>query len=218
MLNVGLRVLVAIALFVGIVFGCAGRWDLPFAWAYLAVLLCVLVTTLIVADRDLLQERMKPGPGGSDRKLRFVAAGLFLGHLVVAALDAGRFHWSGSVPVGLQFAGLAGLAMSMALSVWALHVNRFFSPVVRIQSERGHCVITDGPYRWIRHPGYAAALMSSLCSGPTLGSWWSILVLAPMFVLTIRRTVIEDRYLRERLEGYVDYAQRVRYRLAPGVW
>lgn len=218
MFKIILRVLLAIVVLVALVFGCAGRWDLPFAWAYLAVLVGAMVATLLVADPDLLRERAKPGSGGIDRKLRFVALPFFVGHLAVAGLDVGRFHWSGRFAAGLQIAGLVGLAASIGLSVWAMRQNRFYSPVVRIQSERGHYVVTGGPYRWVRHPGYAGALLSILCGGPALGSWWAMLVLAPMVVLTLRRTVIEDRYLREHLEGYVDYAKRVRYRLVPGIW
>ena len=216
--KIGLRVILAIGLLVAMVFGSAGRWDLPFAWAYLAILVGTVVVFLIIADRDLLRERARPGPGGIDRELRFVAAPFFVGHLVVAGLDVGRFHWSGRFAVSLQIAGLAGMAISMAFSVWATRVNRFYSPVVRIQSERGHHVVTTGPYRWVRHPGYAATLVWMLCSGPALGSWWSVAALVPMFILTLRRTVIEDRYLRQRLEGYAVYAEQVRYRLAPGIW
>ena len=79
-------------------------------------------------------------------------------------------------------------------------------------------MITTGPYRWVRHPGYAAATVSMLAAGPALGSWWAMLVLAPAYVLILRRTIIEDRYLHEHLEGYVEYAQRTRFRLLPGIW
>ena len=218
MLKIGLRVLVAIAVLVAMVFGSAGRWDLPFAWAYLAVLVGAMLAIVFTVDRGLLRERMKPGPGGIDRKLPLVAVPFFVGHLVVAGLDVGRFHWGAPVTTGWQIAGLAGVVISLALSVWAMRLNRFYSPVVRIQSDRGHCIVTGGLYGWVRHPGYAAAFIWTLCSGPALGSWWSLPVLTPMLVLILRRTVIEDRYLHQHLEGYVDYARHVRYRLVPGVW
>ena len=218
MLKIGLRVILGIGVLIALVFGSAGRWDLPFAWAYLAVLVGTIVVFVTIADRGLLRERARPGPGGIDRELRFVAVPFFVGHLVVAGLDVGRFHWSGRFAIGLQIAGLAGMAISMTLSVWAMRVNRFYSPVVRIQSERGHHVVTTGPYRWIRHPGYTATLVWMLCSGLALGSWWSLPVLLPMYLLLFRRTVIEDRYLHEHLEGYGVYAEQVRYRLAPGIW
>ena len=97
-------------------------------------------------------------------------------------------------------------------------VNRFFSPVVRIQEERGHHLITEGPYRFIRHPGYAGMLLAFAGVGPALGSWWSLVPLVPVVLLILRRLLIEDRYLHEHLEGYAGYAQRVPYRLLPGVW
>jgi len=218
MVNIALRMVVGTAVLMAILFGCAGRWDLPFVWAYLAVLAGTMLAAIRVIDPGLMRERARPGPGGVDRKLRFIALPFFVGHLVVAALDAGRFHWSGSMPIGVQVAALLALAGSLTVSIRAVSVNRFFSPVVRIQSERGHHLVDVGPYRWIRHPGYAAAFASMVCGGPALGSWWSILPLVPMFVLILRRTVIEDRYLHDHLEGYVDYARRVRYRLLPGIW
>ena len=105
----------------------------------------------------------------------------------------------------------------MILCVWAMAVNRFFSPVVRLQEERGHRLVTDGPYRYIRHPGYAGILLSA-CVGVALGSWWSLLPLVVAMGLILRRTALEDRFLRASLEGYASYAEQVRYRLVPGIW
>ncbi len=218
MWKIGLRLLLAGLLLLAVVFGSAGRWNLPFAWAYIVVLAAAMAAAALVVDPGLLNERARPGPGGIDRNLRFIVLPFFAAHLVVAGLDVGRYEWTGHVAIGIQLAGIVGLAASMALSVWAASVNRFFSPVVRIQTERGHHVVTGGPYRLVRHPGYTAASVSMLCSGPALGSWWSLLALAPLFVLIFRRTVIEDRYLHDQLDGYVDYAKRVPYRLIPGVW
>ena len=217
-LNIALRVILGTAVLIALLFGCAGRWDLPFVWAYLVVLVGSMVVAMFVIDRGLLRERAKPGPGGLDRGLRFTVMPFFATHLVVASLDVGRFGWSGELPAPVQVACLVGLAASMALSTWAVRVNRFFSPVVRIQSERDHRLITGGPYRWVRHPGYTAATGSMLFGGPALGSWWSMLVLVPVFALMLRRTIVEDAYLHEHLDGYTDYAKQVRHRLIPGVW
>lgn len=201
-----------------LVFGSAGRIDLPFVWAYVAVLTCVIVVAMRFVDADLRRERLHPAPGGADRNLRIVVLPFFGAHLVVAGLDIGRYHWTGSVPPVLQVAGVVGLASSYALSIWAISVNRFFSPVVRIQSERGHHLITGGPYGWIRHPGYAAAFPLMFFSGMALGSWWSLIANVPVALLIFRRVLIEDRFLHQNLDGYRDYATRVRYRLIPGVW
>jgi protein-S-isoprenylcysteine O-methyltransferase Ste14 len=171
----------------------------------------------LVIDSELLRERMKPGRGGIDRHLRLIASAFFAAHLALAGLDV-RFGWGPEVPVWLRGAAYAVLLLGSALATWAVAVNRFFSPVVRIQSERGHHVVSDGPYRLIRHPGYASSLLAWPMGGLVLGSWWALIPLAPVVVLLLRRVVIEDRYLHEHLAGYSAYARRVQWRLVPGVW
>ncbi len=212
-----LRILFA-ALLVALLFGCAGRLDLPFFWAWLALVVAAVVVISRHMDPDLKKERLRPGQGGTDRYLRIIVMPFWIAHFVVAGLDVGRFHWSAHMPLALQVVGLIVLAGTYALAGWAVLVNRFYSPVVRIQAERGHECVTSGPYRWVRHPGYTAALIGLPCGGPTLGSWWSIVPVLPVVVLALRRTIIEDRFLLQNLEGYSDYAHRVRYRLIPGVW
>lgn len=97
-------------------------------------------------------------------------------------------------------------------------VNRFFSAVVRLQTDRGHHVVTAGPYRIVRHPGYVGIIVGCMCSPIALGSWLAAVPMVPCLALFVRRTVLEDRFLRENLDGYADYANRVRYRLLPGLW
>lgn len=200
-----------------VLFGSAGRLDLPMFWGFLAVLTLSALLALLGLERDLIAERVRPAPGGEDRNLRFAALPFLAAHLVVAGLDAGRFGWS-RVPLWVQAAALAGAVSGMAVAWWAMKVNRFFSPVVRIQSERGHHLVTAGPYGWVRHPGYAGALAMMLLAGPALGSWWAIVPNVPTMLLMLRRLRLEDRYLRERLDGYREYARRVRWRLIPAVW
>jgi protein-S-isoprenylcysteine O-methyltransferase Ste14 len=218
---VSLGLLIRVVLFLGgtaaIVFGSAGRLDLPFLWAFFGLVVVVWAIGLAAMDRRLLQERMSPGPGGTDRRLRFVVVPFFAGLLVVAGLDAGRFHWS-HLPSWGQILALVALAAGYGLSVWAASVNRFYSPVVRIQADRGHQLITSGPYARIRHPGYAGSLLAILASGPALGSWWALLPAFATVVLLLRRVRIEDRYLHDHLDGYSAYARHVRYRLVPGLW
>lgn len=202
----------------GMLFLAAGRADLPMFWAWYGILTLVILIMYNVIDPDLKQERLKPGPGGIDRNLRKWASPFFFAHLLIAGFDVGRLHFSDTVPFAVQIAALALFAGSMGVSMWAIMTNRFFSPVVRIQEERGHHVITTGPYRFIRHPGYAAALVMLTCSGIALGSWASAATLFVPLLLIIRRAVIEDRFLHENLPGYTDYAKRTRWRLVPGVW
>ena len=206
-----------------VVLGCAlfvsaGRLDIPFFWACLTVMGVGGIVVVSQMDPELRNERVRPGPGGIDRHLRAVILPFFIGHLVVAGLDVGRYEWGGRLPVAVQVVALMEIIVSIAFSAWAVRTNRFFSPVVRIQEERGHHVVTSGPYRWIRHPGYAAVLYWMMASGPALGSWYSMIPLVPALGLILRRAIIEDRFLHEHLDGYVDYAGRVRYRLVPGLW
>ncbi len=217
-MRIAMRLILAMALLVALLFGCAGRWDLPFFWAYLGLMAVWPIVAVGSMDPDLVKERMHPAPGGQDRHLRFTVLPFFVAQLTVAGLDVGRFHWSDSLPGWLQMVGLGGLVLCLSLSTWSIRTNRFFSPVVRIQAERGHHLVTSGPYGWIRHPGYAAAFSMCFIYSVVLGSWLSLIPITPAALLIIRRTILEDRFLRERLEGYVEYSSRVRYRLLPGVW
>jgi protein-S-isoprenylcysteine O-methyltransferase Ste14 len=217
-MRIFIRIVLALVVLGGVLFGSAGRFDLPFLWGFLAVYAVGMALAVVLMPSDLIKERMRPGAGGTDRALRFTIIPFFAAHLIIAGLDVGRFGWSTPMPTWLQVVGLAGLAAGFALSLAGVRVNRFFSPVVRIQSERGHHVVTDGPYRWIRHPGYTSTFVMLVASGMALGSWWSLLPLAPVAVMILRRTIIEDRFLHEHLPGYAEYASRVRWRLLPGVW
>ncbi len=212
------RILTFEAMMAATLFLAAGRWDLPWFWAVLAVHSALLTFGMSSIDPALRRERLKPGPGGEDRYLRLIALPFLLAHLIVAGLDVGRSHWSGPMPVGVQAVALVGYSAGMALSVCAMLTNRFFSPVVRIQHERGHTLVTSGPYRIVRHPGYVGAILASTCGGVALGSLWSLVPLTPFAVLFLRRTAVEDRMLHADLGGYVGYAERVRYRLVPGLW
>ena len=201
----------------GTFFGSAGRWDLPLAWVCLVVYAVFMVLTLFLMDPELRRERMNPAPGGIDRHIRQAMLPFMLGYWVVAGLDI-RWHGSEIIPQGWRLFGLAGLAASLGLASWALTYNRFFSPVVRIQTERGHHLITGGPYQFIRHPGYLGVAGSALCGAIALGSWWALLPAAGVGAVVLRRTILEDRFLRHELSGYQDYARKVRYRLLPGIW
>jgi protein-S-isoprenylcysteine O-methyltransferase Ste14 len=96
--------------------------------------------------------------------------------------------------------------------------NRFFSGMVRIQTDRGHSVVSSGPYRWVRHPGYVAALFSYLATPIWLDSRWAFLPALFLTIALIIRTNLEDKALQDELEGYGEYTEQVPYRLLPGVW
>jgi protein-S-isoprenylcysteine O-methyltransferase Ste14 len=213
-----LRGLASLVLVAAVLFVSAGRWDLPFFWAYLVVNAALMAGLMAGVDPELMEERWRPA---AERRqllpLVLVGVPLYLGYLAVAGLDAGRFHWS-KMPRGLQVAGLALFAASWALVDWAMVANRFFSSVVRIQTERGQHVVTAGPYRYVRHPGYASAIVGLVAGPIVLGSWWALSPVAPMVLFVLWRTVAEDRFLRQKLPGYTAYAERVHDRLLPGIW
>ena len=206
-------VLVAVALF-----GGAGTFATPEFWLYLAIFVAVMVVSFVGLDSGLLRERMRPGGQRPPLALRLFSIVLFA-HWIVAGLDRGRLHWSDSIPPWLQGVGLFAVAGAYALALWAMYVNRFFSSVIRIQSDRGQHVITTGPYAFIRHPGYLAGIIIILASGVALGSWAAAAVLIALsFPFLLHRAITEDRFLQSELPGYRDYAQRVRWRVLPGVW
>ncbi len=215
---------IASAVFIlALLFWCAGRWDIPMLWAYSAIFLALTLVGTLTIDPDLMKERLRPGPGSIDRGVTGVLVAVsfgvsYLSHIVVAGLDVGRFHWSDTLPPGLQVAALIVFAVSWAWVNWAMAVNRFFSSVVRIQSERGHQLVSGGPYRYVRHPGYIGAMIGMPASALALGSSWSLLPASILSVLILRRAALEDRYLKEHLDGYKSYAETVRYRLVPGIW
>jgi protein-S-isoprenylcysteine O-methyltransferase Ste14 len=209
---------VSLAVVGAILFGCAGRWDVPTFWVFLAVWMAAGVAGAWVIDPDLIAERVLPGPGGRDYGWTALFLPLALGQFVVAGLDVGRYHWSDTVPLAVQVVGLVAMGAALAVAIWASAVNRFFSSVIRIQTERGHRVVTSGPYRFVRHPAYAVAPFLLVGTGLALSSWLAAAIGVLMMPLLLRRTVVEDRILREELTGYADYAARVRYRLLPGVW
>ena len=168
-------------------------------------------------DDDLAKERFHPPEPGADRlplrAIRLIA----VIHLVVGALDAGRWHLA-PVPDLVRAIALPVMVVSARLVVQAMRANRFFSPVVRVQTERGHRVIDGGPYSTIRHPGYLGMIVSVLCSGLALGSWLAFALAVAYAALILRRVFFEDAFLQVNLTGYADYARRVPYRLIPGGW
>src|ERR1700686_1653217 len=150
-------------------FAAAGTIAILGFWLYLAILAAIIVASLLALDPGLLRERMRPGGQRPPLGLRLLTP-FILAHLIIAGLDRGRFHWSDSVPAWLRAAGLLMVAAGYGLVFWAMRVNRFFSSVVRIQSDRGQYVVATGPYRWIRHPGYLAGIVIIVASGIALGS------------------------------------------------
>ena len=200
-----------------VLFGSAGTLAIAGFWIYLGIVAAISVAGLFLVDPDLMRERARPG-GQRPGPWALWLTALMVAHYAIAGLDRGRFHVSDAVPVALQAAALMAFALANAIFLWAMHVNRFFSSVARIQSDRGQRVITDGPYQFVRHPGYTAAFVMIVASGPALGSWLAMLIALVGVPLLMRRIIYEDRLLHDQLPGYRAYAARVPYRLLPLVW
>jgi len=199
-------------------FAAAGTFAIPSFWVYLAIFAVVMIVSFAALDPELLRERMRPGGKKPPLSLRIFSLILFM-HWIVAGLDRGRFHWSDDVPRWVQGVCLFTVAAGYALALWAMRVNRFFSSVIRIQTDRGQHVVTTGSYAFVRHPGYTAGILIIVASGPALGSWLATaLVVIFSLPFLLHRAVIEDRILQAELAGYSNYAARVRWRLFPGIW
>lgn len=211
-------------IFAILLFGAAGTAAWPAAWIFLIVFFCCTILIAYSMARDdpaLLNERMKgliqEGQPLWDKIILMGFVAIFVFWLVLMGLDAGRFHWS-SMPGFLQWFGAAGILVSMWIVSRVVRANSFLANVVRIQTERGHQVVVDGPYTFVRHPLYAAALLLYPSVSLMLGSWFGLIgTILPGGVLVLR-TALEDRELQAKLGGYRDYAQQVRYRLIPLVW
>ena len=137
--------------------------------------------------------------------------------VMVAGLDH-RYGWSSVFPLWLSVAGFIIITLGYAFASWALAENRFFFSVVCIQVDRGHVVCDSGPYRIVRHPGYAGNIPPLLGIVLAFGSVWTLVPAAVALIITVIRTVLEDQTLQEELPGYREYARRVRYRLIPGIY
>ena len=180
------------------------------------------VFNLIPIDPDLLAEREQgfraEGTKGWDRWLAAFSAGAFpLTSWIIAGLDL-RFGWSTGLPGIAHTAGVIGVAAGLALFLWAMASNAFFAEGVRIQSERGHTVATGGPYRAVRHPGYAGAILAQAATPLLLGSPWALIPTAGSVIGYIVRTALEDKTLLAELPGYAEFAETTRHRLVPGLW
>jgi protein-S-isoprenylcysteine O-methyltransferase Ste14 len=202
-------------------------WDLGWwqAWVF-----SLLIVAAGVGGR-ILAERRHPGLTAERQNTKSVqkakawdkvlaplmAISISFPLVIVAGLDH-RYRWSPVIPLWINILGFILVAIGYILAVWALVENRFFSSVVRIQTERGHVVCDTGPYRIVRHPGYAGNILPLPGIVLALSSVWTVIPAVVALVIAILRTALEDRTLQEELPGYREYAHRVRYRLFPGIY
>jgi protein-S-isoprenylcysteine O-methyltransferase Ste14 len=203
-------------------FWSAGRLDWWPAWAVIAVWLVwfsAVDTILLRSNPDLMQERLSPPKGAKswDSTILSILRLTQLARYILAGLDQ-RYGWTNGFPLGAQIGALVVCFLGTALFVWALASNAFFSQVVRIQSERGHTVVSGGPYHYVRHPGYLGTILFDLALSTLLASWWAIIIGGMCALLLVLRTALEDRTLQSELIGYTEYTRQVHFRLIPGIW
>jgi len=216
------RSIIALVVLAALLFIPAGSIGWLRGWLFLgtfssAMTVCGVVVWRINRAVFEARRRIEPGTARWDRTLLIFLFPMMGIIVPLAALDDGRFHWSGmswwwvGVGYALMVTGMAGAA-------WAEAVNRFFEMGVRIQTDRGHHVIDTGPYAIVRHPGYIAANLQLIGMALSLGSWWALIPAGLVVILLLIRTKWEDRLLQAELPGYAEYARRVRYRWIPGAW
>ncbi len=218
-----IQVLMTMGIWIAAVFASAGRldwnrgWICMTAWVVSMVAAGLLVRranpSLIEARANWRRKDTKP----FDKVFLSVYLPLTLVQPALAGLDVVRFRWS-SMPFATVYAGLVLFAIAMALVTWAMMVNPFAEPTVRIQTDRNHKVVTSGPYRIVRHPMYTGIILLYLASALIFGSAWALAVSGLMAVLFVCRTALEDRTLRRELPGYQEFTTSTRYRLIPGLW
>lgn len=213
------QVVVQMLIVAATLFISSGRLGWVWAWAYLGIAIGILTVNMLILPPELIVERgqIREGTKGWDKALNaFIAVPTFA-TLIVAGLDE-RFGWTPQLSLALHLAALVLVTLGQGLVSWAMVSNKFFSTTACVQVDRGHAVASDGPYAYVRHPGYAGMIVTWLVAPLAFGSLWALISASLVAAGLIVRTAFEDRMLQAELGGYQDYATRVRYRLLPGVW
>ena len=218
------RLVLLSAVFPLLIFPFAGRWDWIMAWILIASMIIATLVSRLLAFKvhpDLLSERANSiSADNTEPWDKFCAPAMGITPLlilVMAGLDE-RFDWSPSFGMGLELTGLVLVIAGYAFATWAMLANRFFSGVVRIQTERGHHVVDSGPYAIVRHPGYSGNLMAAIGFPLALSSLWAFVPAVLVLIVTVTRIRLEDRTLQDKLPGYAEFTTRTRFRLLPGMW
>lgn len=209
-----------IAMFV-VLFGLAGRWSYWQGWVFVALtaLVLVVMSTVLSPGRELIEERLNPKEGVKswDKLYMALSTPLYFVALILGGLDA-RFGWTRDMPLWFYWTAAVVFLIGNGVLLWARYTNRFFSSMVRIQTDRGQTVCRAGPYRYVRHPGYVGGILMALGMGIVLGSWGACIPQVLASLLLVWRTSREDRTLQAELPGYAEYSHETRSRLLPGVW
>ena len=208
--------------FLVITFIIAGRLDYWQGWVFNGLnFFFIFITYIVLIDRkDLIKERLKPGKGMKtwDRMYYAISTPLFFVMFIISILDAGRFYWEPAIPFIIILLGIILYSIGQIIVIWAKKANKFFSSVVRIQSDRKQIVCSNGPYRFIRHPGYLGGIIFTIVTPFLLGSFWGLIPAIIAIVIVFIRTYLEDETLKQELTGYIEYSKKVKYRIIPLLW
>lgn len=206
-------------------FLASGDWRWVSGWLYTVTMLLAFIISRVIATRlhpGFARERataatMQDVKGWDKWIVPLIALWLPLLILAIAGLDK-RLGWSTDLPGWARWLGLALIILGYGVGAWAMAVNAFFSSQVRIQTDRGHHVISTGPYAFVRHPAYSTGMIAVLGIPLLLDSLWAYLPAILLCIGTVIRTILEDKTLLAELPGYNEYAEKVPYRLIPGIW
>jgi protein-S-isoprenylcysteine O-methyltransferase Ste14 len=216
-----LRALLAPILMIGLLFFVAGRWDYWQGWVYTItnMIILILMATLLTKSSELVEERLNPKEGVKswDKFYFALTTPLYMIALLLGGLDA-RFGWTTNMLLPVYWASVTVYLMGQAIFLWARYTNNYFSSVVRIQTDRGQTVCKEGPYHYVRHPGYVGGFLFTITVGLMLGSWWASIPQIIAALMLVWRTAREDKTLRAELPGYAEFTKETKYRLLPGVW
>ncbi len=196
----------------------AGTIHLPFFWAVFVIQAIVSAASIYLLEPALLNERMRPQGKDEDRFGRLIVTILYLTSVIIPALDVGRLHIADTVPLIVQIIGVVLNIIGWAGIVWAMRINMYFSSAIRLQPDRNQQVITTGPYRVIRHPGYAFASLGFLGQTMMFGSWLGFIPTILLIIDFIYRSFLEEKILVDGLPGYKAYMARVKSRWVPGLF
>ena len=221
--RVVIRLIIGIAVMSAAFFGSAGTLEWPEAWLYMISQFAfsgAMAVWLKKNNPDLLKDRMtffKSSARAWDKAIFWIMTVFFVPYLLLPGLDAIRYQWS-SVPLFIKVFAFMAIAASLLMISWVMRENTYLSRVVEIQRERGHRVITTGPYQYIRHPMYVAVITQLICIPLALGSLFTLIPASLLTALLVIRPHFEDKTLDSELEGYRAYSEKVKYKLVPWVW
>lgn len=202
-----------------VLFIAAGTLSWKWAWAVMLLSVFLLMINWILLPAELIEERgrKKENVKKWDKMLTSIISFHVILMFVFSGLDH-RFDWTGKVPIIINIAGLVFIFLGSMVFTWSMLSNKFFSTMVRLQTDRQHTVVTEGPYKYIRHPGYLGYMTFTFATPVALGTFWGLIFSGITCVLLIVRTALEDATLKKELTGYAEYTEKIKYKLIPFLW